>query len=111
MEKVPITRPMLTSGCWKIVRAGVSECVYERALVCLLVSMRTVGERKFVIKLVHQPAVCVEVQISLLMLPHTHTALPLLLEGVCERESVSERRESGRDRESMRVCVFLCMCV
>ena len=37
-----------------------------------------------VIKLVHQPAVCVEVQISLLMLPHTHTALPLLLEGVCE---------------------------
>lgn len=36
------------------------------------------------IKLVHQPAVRVEVQISLLMLPHTHTAPLLLLEGVCE---------------------------
>lgn len=98
-------------ACWRKwvclwARAGLP--AYDQGV---LVSMRTVGERKFVIKLVHQPAVCVEVQISLLMLPHTHTALPLLLEGVCERESVSERRESGRDREYACVCVSMYACV
>lgn len=98
-------------ACWRKwvclwARAGLP--AYDQGV---LVSMRTVGERKFVIKLVHQPAVCVEVQISLLMLPHTHTALPLLLEGVCERESVSERRESGRDRERVCVCVCFYVCV
>lgn len=69
-------------------------CVCFRVYVCVclpaynqgvLVSVHTVGVC-VVIKLVHQPAVCVEVQISLLMLPRTHTALLLLLEGVCVSE-------------------------
>lgn len=84
MEKVPITRPMLTFGRRQV--------VYTSGIVCLVVNSivkRCASESPYsrcvyvVIKLVHQPAVCAEVQISLLMLPHTHTARLLLLEGEC----------------------------
>lgn len=98
-------------ACWRKwvclwARAGLP--AYDQGV---LVSMRTVGERKFVIKLVHQPAVCVEVQISLLMLPHTHTALPLLLEGVCERVWVRGERVGETEREYACVCVSMYACV
>lgn len=81
MEKVPITRPMLTSGRRQFV-CVLDVCVCFCLPVVFSGSVCTVGVR-LVIKLVHQPAVCVRAQISLLMLPHTHTDLPLLLEGVC----------------------------
>lgn len=92
-----------------IVKRCASESPYSR---CVYV----------VIKLVHQPAVCVEVQISLLMLPHTHTARLLLLEGECVSVWVSEKeRERGDvcERESVRVneiegahalWSYLCLC-
>lgn len=80
MEKVPITKPMLTSGRGQVC---VCVCVCLRLrLSSVVASVRTEGVCQ-VIKSVHQPAACVQVQIPLLMLPHTHTDLLLLLEGVC----------------------------
>lgn len=46
-------------------------------------------------KLVCQPAACVEVQISLLMQPHTHTARLLLLGGVWVRKRVCVNEMDG----------------
>lgn len=54
-------------------------------------------------KLVCQPAACVEVQISLLMQPHTHTARLLLLGGVWVRKRECVCEWNGRHERSLEL--------